>query len=128
MQCDDPCKSYANFYCNLRNAFHTSFRIQKKLKISYSWITQGISESLFIKNKLAKKFLKHPAKQSEIKFKKYNNPQNHVVKIVNKNYPESQFLRYRKVCKYTTGIFLEISKAFDTVNHKILIKNESIMG
>ena len=73
MECKDPCKSYNNFYCEFRNAFNTSFPTQQKFKrvIDHNkspWITQGISKSVLIKNKLYRKFLKHPTAQSEIKY------------------------------------------------------------
>ena len=86
----DACQSYNNFHSKLFQAFDKSFPFEKsleKVNIDYDkspWMTQGISKSVEIKNRLYKKFLKNRNERNYDIYKKYKNKLNHLIKIEKK--------------------------------------------
>ena len=68
----------------------------EKVNIDYDkspWMTQGISNSVEIKNRLYKKFLKNRNERNYNIYKKYKNKLNHLIKIEKKDYFENQFIK-----------------------------------
>ena len=78
-------------------------------------MTQGISKSIEIKNKLYKKYLKNPSVKSETTYKKYKNKLKHLIKITKKDYFESQFIKYKNNGKMT---WLTINRILNRNNKK----------
>ena len=103
----DACQSYNNFHSKLFQAFDKSFPFEKileKVNIDYDkspWMTQGISKSVEIKNRLYRKFLKNRNERNNNIYKKYKNKLNHSIKIAKKDYFENQFIKYKNNVKMT---------------------------
>ena len=104
----DACQSYNNFHSKLFQAFdNKSFPFEKslgKVNINYDkspWMTQGISKSVEIKNRLYKRFLKNRNERNYNIYKKYKNKLNHLIKIAKKDYFENQFIKYKNNVKMT---------------------------
>ena len=64
-------------------------------------MTQGISKSIEIKNRLYKKCLKNPSKKNQTIYKNYKNKLKHLIKITKKDYFENQFIKYKNNNKMT---------------------------
>ena len=65
---------------------------KKELKLrSKPWITLAIRKSIFVKNKLYKKFLKSKLPYYHLKFKYYRNRLNHLIKVSKKQYYNDYF-------------------------------------
>ena len=65
---------------------------RKELKLrSKPWITLAIRKSIFVKNKLYKKFLKSKLPYYHLKFKYYRNRLNHLIKVSKKQYYNDYF-------------------------------------
>ena len=103
---NDACESYNSFHNNIILAFEKSFPLAKRRKrtIDYGkspWMTQGISKSIEIKNRLYKKCLKNPSKKNQTIYKNYKNKLKHLIKITKKDYFENQFIKYKNNNKMT---------------------------
>ena len=61
----------------------TSKEIKRKGK---PWISKGIVKSSMYKRKLYKHFLKKASHSNEMKYKKYRNKLNHIIRLAKKNY------------------------------------------
>ena len=59
------------------------------------WMTKCIAKSVQQKNKLYKKYLRHPTTNNENKYKQYKNKLNHVIKVGKKKYYENQLIKYK---------------------------------
>ena len=73
---NDACESYKSFHNKIILEFGKSFPLAKRRKrtIDYGkspWMTQGISKSIEIKNRLYKKCLKNPIKKNQTIYKNY---------------------------------------------------------
>ena len=78
---------------------------RKELKLrSKPWITLAIRKSIFVKNKLYKKFLKSKLPYYYLKFKYYRNRLNHLIKVSKKQYYNDYFHANRSNPKIWTGI------------------------
>ena len=65
---------------------------RKELKLrSKPWITLAIRKSIFVKNKLYKKYLKSKLPYYHLKFKYYRNRLNHLIKVSKKQYYNDYF-------------------------------------
>ena len=64
-------------------------------------MTQGISKSIGIKNRLYKKCLKNPSEKNKTIYKNYKNKLKHLIKISKKDYIENQFIKYKNNSKMT---------------------------
>ena len=65
---------------------------RKELKLgSKPWITLAIRKSIFVKNKLYKKFLKSKLPYYHLRFKYYRNRLNHLIKVSKKQYYNDYF-------------------------------------
>ena len=65
---------------------------RKELKLrSKPWITLSIRKSIFVKNKLYKKFLKSKLPYYHLKFKYYRNRLSHLIKVSKKQYYNDYF-------------------------------------
>ena len=80
---NDPSEPHKNSHNKLIQAFDKSFPLVKRQKgniINYDkihWMTQGISKSIGIKNRLYKKCLKNPSEKNKTIYKNYKNKLKH---------------------------------------------------
>ena len=82
---------FGSFYTKLSKIINHHAPIKKisrkELKLrSKPWITLAIRKSIFVKNKLYKKFLKSKLPYYYLKFKYYRNRLNHLIKVSKKQY------------------------------------------
>ena len=94
-------KHYGEVCNNHKKVFEKSL---EKVNIDYDkspWMTQGISKSVEIHNRLYKKFLKNRNERNNNIYKKYKNKLNHLIKIEKKDYFENQLIKYKNNVKMT---------------------------
>ena len=78
---------------------------RKELKLrSKPWITLAIRKSIFVKNKLYKKYLKSKLPYYHLKFKYYRNRLNHLIKVSKKQYYDYFHANRSNPKKIWTGI------------------------
>ena len=132
---NDPSESYKNFHNKLVQAFDKSFPLVKRQKrniINYDkspWMTQGISKSIGIKNRLYKKCLKNPSEKNKTIYKNYKNKLKHLIKISKKDYFENQFIKYKnnsKMTWQTINKLLNRNKKKEKLSHVFQQKNSDI--
>ena len=77
--------------CKYSNRFLQQLSSSMKKKLGKPWITKGIITSTRKKNKLYRKFLRKPNINNELRYKRYKNKLNHVLRIAKKKYYSEQF-------------------------------------
>ena len=73
---NDPAEDYTSFSDNFTRIFNECFPIKtrsKKFKIHKQWISNGLLKSINTKNRLYKRYIRHPDPTRETKYKKYKN-------------------------------------------------------
>ena len=94
--CNEPTKSYTLFLNKFLKTYENHFPIRTikenvKKKLGKPWITKGIITSTRKKNKLYRKFLRKPNINNELRYKRYKNKLNHVLRIAKKKYYSEKF-------------------------------------
>lgn len=91
----DPDKAYEYFLSTYNKAYEQCFPFEtlsrkKSQFLSKPWISKGLQNSIKLKNKLYKKYLKKPNPFNENKYKNYKNKLNHSLKLSKKNYYQNK--------------------------------------
>ena len=85
----DTQTAFGLFHSTLLKHFHRHFPKQT-VKMRYtnrkSWLTQGLKDSIEVKDKLYKKYLKVRTVANEIRYKTYRNKLHHILKIAEKQH------------------------------------------
>ena len=101
---NDACESYNSFHNKIILAFEKSFPLAKTRKRTIAYgkspgMTQGISKSIEIKNRLYKKCLKNPSKINQTIYKNYKNKLKHLIKITKKIILKINLLNTKTITK-----------------------------
>ena len=85
----DTQTAFSLFHSTLLKHFHINFPKQT-VKIQYNnrkpWLTQGLKDSIKMKNKLYRKYLKVKSAANEMNYKNYRNKLHHLIKIAEKRH------------------------------------------
>ena len=85
----DTQTAFGLFHSTLLKHFYKNFPKQT-VKIRYNnrkpWLTQGLKDSIRMKNKLYRKYLKVKSVANEMNYKSYRNKLNHIVKVAEKQH------------------------------------------
>ena len=81
--------AFSLFNSTLLKHFHINFPKQT-VKMKYNnrkpWLTEGLKDSIKIKNKLYRKYLKVKSATNEMNYKNYRNKLHHLIKIAEKRH------------------------------------------
>ena len=127
--CTDSQESFSTFHKEFSYIYNSCFP-SKILKLNYRnrkiWLTNGMKESIKIKNKLYRKCKKYPSPENEQRYKSYRNKLNSLLKLAEKKHYEMLIEENKNNLRNTWRVIKEVVNKHKTPspNLRFLVHNK----
>ena len=123
-------EAFTRFYNNFRSMFDRSFPYVCKKRSTYHsrkfWLSNGIKNSIKIKNKLYVKYKRNNSEQTHQEYKTYRNKLNSMIRLVEKQFYEKEFLANKFNLKKSWTLMKQIiNKKKNDIQCQFLIDNQA---
>ena len=108
---NDPIQAYTKFIDEFSYAFNVCLPLKKKTKknrIRKPWISNGLLKSIKTKNRLYKKFIRHPEPLKEVVYKNYRNKLVRLIRVAKRLYYDKKIFENKTNIKQTFKYLNEI--------------------